>query len=235
MKKDLEQQIYFEDMEIGDKVVSVGRTITEADIVSFAGLTGDYNTLHTDAEFAKGSIAGQRLAHGMLPLTYSSGLFTRTSYNQAMMAQMAALTEINWKFKKPVLIGDTIHVEQEVIDGLYNYRDPATGRRVISLALRNKDAVLLGLRGYECGDIVYWLEEGFTRVHGDSLSTQMGGAHTSVSPIFIAAGAAIKENYVTGRDIRQVDVAPTIAAVLGVRMPEQNEGSVVHQILSEEF
>ena len=82
MKKDLEQQIYFEDM---DKVVSVGRTITEADIVSFAGLTGDYNTLHTDAEFAKGSIAGQRLAHGMLPLTYSSGLFTRTSYNQAMM------------------------------------------------------------------------------------------------------------------------------------------------------
>ena len=107
MKKDLEQQIYFEDMEIGDKVVSVGRTITEADIVSFAGLTGDYNTLHTDAEFAKGSIAGQRLAHGMLPLTYSSGLFTRTSYNQAMMAQMAALTEINWKFKKPVLIGDT--------------------------------------------------------------------------------------------------------------------------------
>ena len=116
MKKDLEQQIYFEDMEIGDKVVSVGRTITEADIVSFAGLTGDYNTLHTDAEFAKGSIAGQRLAHGMLPLTYSSGLFTRTSYNQAMMAQMAALTEINWKFKKPVLIGDTIHVEQEVIE-----------------------------------------------------------------------------------------------------------------------
>ena len=45
MKKDLEQQIYFEDMEIGDKVVSVGRTITEADIVSFAGLTGDYNCL----------------------------------------------------------------------------------------------------------------------------------------------------------------------------------------------
>ena len=57
MKKDLEQQIYFEDMEIGDKVVSVGRTITEADIVSFAGLTGDYNTLHTDAEFAKGSLS----------------------------------------------------------------------------------------------------------------------------------------------------------------------------------
>ena len=105
MKKDLEQQIYFEDMEIGDKVVSVGRTITEADIVSFAGLTGDYNTLHTDAEFAKGSIAGQRLAHGMLPLTYSSGLFTRTSYNQAMMAQMAALTEINWKFKSRFSLG----------------------------------------------------------------------------------------------------------------------------------
>ena len=57
------QQRYFEDMNIGDKDVSVGRTITEADIVNFAGISGDYNTLHTDAEFAKNSIAGQRLAH----------------------------------------------------------------------------------------------------------------------------------------------------------------------------
>ena len=58
MKKDLEQQIYFEDMEIGDKVVSVGRTITEADIVSFAGLTGDYNTLHTDAGLPRDPLPG---------------------------------------------------------------------------------------------------------------------------------------------------------------------------------
>lgn len=117
MKKDLNQQIYFEDMEVGDRIVSVGRTVTEADIVNFAGLTGDFNILHTDKEFAKDSIAGERVAHGMMGLTYAAGLFTRTPYNQAMTAQMVALTEIkSWKFKRPLLIGDTIHVVQELLE-----------------------------------------------------------------------------------------------------------------------
>ena len=93
----------------------------------------------------------------------------------------------------------------------------------------------LGLSGPEVGDIVYWLEDGFHRVHGDSLSTQEGYFDTSVSPIFIAAGEGLKENFYTERVIREVDLAPTVSALLGVRMPAQNEGSVVHQILSEEF
>jgi acyl dehydratase len=73
---ELLEQKYFEDMKVGDKCVSVGRTITEADIVNFAGISGDYNILHTDAEYAKTSIAGQRLAHGLLPLVVASGLYT---------------------------------------------------------------------------------------------------------------------------------------------------------------
>ena len=101
--------------------------------------------------------------------------------------------------------------------------------------MRNKEGELLGFSGPEVGDIVYWLEEGFHRVHGDSLPTQQGYFNTSVSPLFIAAGQGIRPGCVTERVIRQVDMAPTVAALLGVRMPAQNEGSVVHQILTEEF
>ena len=130
---------------------------------------------------------------------------------------------------------DKYRLEEEIIDALYNYRDPESGRRVIALAMRNKEGELLGFSGPEVGDIVYWLEEGFHRVHGDSLPTQTGYFHTSVSPLFIAAGAGIKAGYTTERVIRQVDMAPTIAALLATRMPAQNEGSVIHQILAEEF
>ncbi len=125
---------------------------------------------------------------------------------------------------------DRYKVEEEIIDALYNYRDPNSGRRIIALALRNKDALLLGASGPEFGDIVYWLEEGFHRVHGDSLSTHLGVANTSVSPIFIAAGEGIKPGY-TERVIREVDLAPTIATLLGVRMPAQCEGAPVYQII----
>ena len=65
----------------------------------------------------------------------------------------------------------------------------------------------------------------------DSLATFEGYFDTSVSPIFIAAGQGIKKGYYTDRVIRQVDVAPTIAALAGVRCPAQNEGSIIHQIL----
>ena len=65
--------MYFEDYEVGQKLVTRGRTITESDLVQFAGLTGDYNPMHTDAEYAKSSLAGQRVAHGMLALSYAVG------------------------------------------------------------------------------------------------------------------------------------------------------------------
>lgn len=130
---------------------------------------------------------------------------------------------------------DKYELETQIINDLYNYRDPKTGRRVVSIALHNKDAAIIGMNGPECGDIVYFTDEGFNKIHADSLSTQWGYADTSVSPIFIAAGEGIKSNFKTDRVIRQVDVAPTLAVLGGVRMPAQNEGSVVHQILTEEF
>lgn len=127
---------------------------------------------------------------------------------------------------------DKYNLESEIIAKLYSLRDEK-GRAIISLALRNKDAVLLGLGGPECGDIIVFQAEQNLMDHGDSLSTFKGLHNTSVSPIFVAAGKGIKENFKTPRYIREVDVAPTVAALLGVRMPEHCEGAVVHQILTE--
>jgi acyl dehydratase len=101
----------FEDIEVGEEYESPGRTITETDIVIFAGLSGDYNVLHTDAEFMKQSIFGERIAHGLLGLAIQAGLFTRATQPYAS----AAPSGLRWKFKGPIKIGDTIRVRARVM------------------------------------------------------------------------------------------------------------------------
>ncbi len=130
---------------------------------------------------------------------------------------------------------DQYEWEEEIMTRLYNYKHPVSGKRVISLALRNKDAVLLGQGGPECGDILYWNAEGYNYDHGDSISTTRGYRGTSVSPIFIAAGKGLKKNFKTDRIIREVDLTPTMATLAGVRMPHQCEGAPVYQIFEEEL
>lgn len=142
---------------------------------------------------------------------------------------------INLKGRNPHGIvdpADKYELERQIINDLYDYR--LNGKRVINIALRNKDAALLGLSGDRCGDIIYFLEEGFNRLHGDALSTTEGYFGTSVSPIFFAAGPGVKKGYETERVIREVDLAPTIAALLDVPMPEQCEGAPVYQILEQD-
>ncbi len=130
---------------------------------------------------------------------------------------------------------DQYELEEEIMTKLYELKHPVSGNRMVALAVRNKDAVHFGLGGPECGDIIYFMAEQYNQHHGDSLSTAQGEEHTSVSPIFVAAGMGIKEGVYTDRIIRQVDVAPTIAALLGVRFPAQCEGSPAYQILDWEF
>jgi acyl dehydratase len=101
---------YFEDIEVGEEYESPGRTVTETDIVLFAGLSGDYNVLHTDAEFMKKSIFGERIAHGLLGLAIQSGLFYRAGPAYATLAFLG----LRWKFKAPIKIGDTIRVRARV-------------------------------------------------------------------------------------------------------------------------
>ena len=102
---------YWDEIEVGEEYESPGRTVTEADIVLFAGLSGDYNVLHTDAEFMKQSIFGERIAHGLLGLAIQAGLFTRATQPFATLAFVG----LRWKFKGPIKIGDTIRVRARVL------------------------------------------------------------------------------------------------------------------------
>jgi len=105
-----EGTVYFEDVQIGQEYASPGRTVTEADVVIFAGLSGDYNVLHTDAEHMKSSLFGERIAHGLLGLSIQQGLLDRVIPGQSV----GPLAAVKWKFKGPIKIGDTIHVEARV-------------------------------------------------------------------------------------------------------------------------
>jgi acyl dehydratase len=106
--------LYFEDFTVGMSILSPGRTITESDIVTFAGLSGDFNQIHTDAEYSQSTPFGQRVAHGLLGLSIASGLAVRTG---VIEGTVLAWREINeWKFVNPLLIGDTIHVVMQVVE-----------------------------------------------------------------------------------------------------------------------
>lgn len=105
---------YFEEFTTGDKIVTAGRTITETDIVSYAGLSGDFNQIHTDAAYASTQMFKQRVAHGLLGLSIASGLVVQTGFMERTIMAFREITE--WKFSKPIFIGDTIHVEIEVLE-----------------------------------------------------------------------------------------------------------------------
>jgi 3-hydroxybutyryl-CoA dehydratase len=102
---------YFEEFEIGDAVETSARTVTESDVVSFAGLSGDYNQLHTDAEYAKDTMFGERIAHGLLGLSIVSGLSSQLGFAEGTVE---AFMSLEWKFRNPIKFGDTIRARLEV-------------------------------------------------------------------------------------------------------------------------
>lgn len=126
---------------------------------------------------------------------------------------------------------DVYELEEQIMTDLYGLRDGKTGHRIVYLAVRNKDAVIFGMGGKNAGDIIFYSAEEFVSDHGDSLSTIDGACDTSVRSVFFAAGPGIKKNHLTERTIHHVDVAPTMAVLLGTRMPAQCEGAPVYQIL----
>lgn len=103
--------IYFEDFIMGSKYTTSARTVTETDIVLYAGLSGDYHPLHTDCEFAAKSPYGGRVAHGMLGSTIIMGFWSRLGL---IDETGIGLLETNWKYVGPIRLGDTIHVEYEI-------------------------------------------------------------------------------------------------------------------------
>jgi 3-hydroxybutyryl-CoA dehydratase len=103
--------LWFEDMQVGDTMVTPGRTITEADLVNFCGLSGDYNELHSNEEYARQDRFGQRIAHGLLGLAVASGLAARLGF---MEGTAQAFMGLEWKFKVPTFIGDTVHLRAKI-------------------------------------------------------------------------------------------------------------------------
>ena len=106
--------LYFEEFNVGQKILTGGRTVSEKDILTFADLTGDNNRIHTDVEFSKAGPFGQQVAHGLLGLSIASGLAWKTGI---LDGTVIAFREVNeWKFIKPVFIGDIVQAELNVTE-----------------------------------------------------------------------------------------------------------------------
>jgi len=103
---------YYDDVDIGQEFESQGRTVTETDIVNFAGLSGDFNPIHIDREFAKNTPFRQVIAHGLLVFSIGSGL----GVSCPQMRTIAFVQVSEWNFRGPVFIGDTIHLRSRVLE-----------------------------------------------------------------------------------------------------------------------
>ena len=103
----------FDQFQLGDRYISQSRTVTEADVVTFAGLSGDFNPLHTDAEFGRKTPFGERIAHGMLIAAMSTGM---ANWTGVFEGTTLALMEQVIRYKGAVRFGDTVHLELEVLE-----------------------------------------------------------------------------------------------------------------------
>ena len=102
---------YFDEFQVGEVIYTAARTITEADIMMFASLTGDFNPIHVDEESAKKSPMGTRIAHGALVLSYAAGLRQQTRFMEGTTIALASLKDT---FLSPTVAGDTIHCRIEI-------------------------------------------------------------------------------------------------------------------------
>ncbi len=122
--------------------------------------------------------------------------------------------------------------QHEIIAALHAYRDPQTGRHPFSLAVTRADAEMLNLHGDLVGDVVYSLRPEFDGAHGKqlpSVSFGIGGQHST----FILSGAGVREGVALERQVRVIDVAPTLCYLLGLPMPSNVEGGVVYEALKD--
>lgn len=136
---------YFEDCCIGDRLVTTGRTITEADIVMFAAFSSDWNAMHTDTEYAKTTIFGERIAHGMLTLVVGTGLLFRLNESRLIPRSFIAIAGLDKiRFVAPVKIGDTLHLEGEVVEMTKMPDQRGNISLKISIKNQHKRSVVMG-------------------------------------------------------------------------------------------
>jgi acyl dehydratase len=105
--------LYYEDLTEGQTFTSPARTVTETDLVSFAMLSGDWNAIHTDDEFARETFYGKRVVHGLFGLSMMTGLLDRTGMFWGSAIAMLGISD--WQFKAPIFVDDTLHFEMEIV------------------------------------------------------------------------------------------------------------------------
>lgn len=110
----MDRAYYYEDFNVGDVFETPGRTITEADIINFAGVSGDFYSLHTDETFASKTIFKGRIAHGLLILSIATGLWMRLGIFEGTLIAFYGIDRL--RFIKPVRVGDTIKVKMTVVE-----------------------------------------------------------------------------------------------------------------------
>jgi acyl dehydratase len=134
----------FEDVEIGETTTTAGRTITEADVANFAGVSGDFNFLHMDAEAMAETEYGERIAHGALVFSVATGLLWRTRDEEDREHVVAFYGVDKLRFVSPCFIGDTIHVDREVVGKEPTDHPVATGivRNRITVVNQRDETVL---------------------------------------------------------------------------------------------
>ena len=126
---------YFEELAPGQKIFTSGRTVTEADVTAFAGLSGDFNQIHIDADYASKGPFGQRVAHGLLVLSIVSGLAVQTGVMDRTVIAFREISE--WKFSRPVFFGDTVRGEMEIV-GTKPFPRLGGGAVEIAFTVRNQ-------------------------------------------------------------------------------------------------
>ncbi len=132
----------YEDLHVGMEFLSPGRTITDADLVGFAGLTGDFSELHTSDVYARASQFGRRVAHGMLGLAYAHGLmWARTG--EFRDCAIAFLGISDWKFLAPLFVGDTLFVRYAVRELRDSKSRPTQAIASFDVSLLNQDAAVV--------------------------------------------------------------------------------------------
>ena len=142
----------YEEIKIGERITTPARTVTEADIVLFAGLSGDQNPIHTDAEFCRGTPFGRPMAHGLLVVSILSGLLERTGIQEGTIIAMRRMNEI--EFRIPVFPGDTVHGVIEALEksahkagGLVKFRMTGLNQRAETVLLLVYEVILKSRNG----------------------------------------------------------------------------------------
>ncbi len=132
----------YDDLYVGMAFRSPGRTITDADLVAFAGLTGDYSELHTSDVYARNSQFGRRVAHGMLGLAYAHGLmWARTGELRETAVAFLGISE--WQFVAPLFVGDTMFVDYRIAELRDSKSRPTQAIATFDVEVVNQDGTLV--------------------------------------------------------------------------------------------